>query len=115
MPTLYHWNMPRSIEEESGWLERKTGQRFAGDAAMAAVRLADRIGLWITLNEPFIVTAAPGYAPGIRAPVRCPTTCRRIVRHPGAERHVIRFCQQGANPTRQSRVSTSAIQVLAPS
>jgi len=67
VPTLYHWDLPQSIEDEGGWLERQTAQRFADYAAMAADRLADRIGLWITLNEPFIVTAF-GYALGIHAP-----------------------------------------------
>jgi beta-glucosidase len=36
---------------------------------MAAGRLADRISLWITLNEPFVVTAF-GYGLGIHAPGR---------------------------------------------
>ncbi len=67
VPTLYHWDLPQSVEDEGGWLERQTAQRFADYATIAAERLADRIGLWITLNEPFIVTAF-GYALGIHAP-----------------------------------------------
>jgi len=67
MPTLYHWDLPQPLEDAGGWLSRDTAARFADYAALAAERLADRIPLWITLNEPFIVTAF-GYALGIHAP-----------------------------------------------
>jgi beta-glucosidase len=67
VPTLYHWDLPQPLEDQDGWLSRDTAQRFADYAALAAGRLADRIGLWITLNEPFVVTAF-GYALGIHAP-----------------------------------------------
>jgi len=67
VPTLYHWDLPQPLEDAGGWLSRGTAQRFADYAALAAGRLADRIGLWITLNEPFVVTAF-GYALGIHAP-----------------------------------------------
>jgi beta-glucosidase len=67
VPTLYHWDLPQPLEDEGGWLSRDIGYRFADYASLAAGRLADRIGLWITLNEPFVVTAF-GYALGIHAP-----------------------------------------------
>ena len=67
VPTLYHWDLPQPLEDEGGWLSRDTAARFADYASLAAGRLADRIGLWITLNEPFVVTAF-GYALGIHAP-----------------------------------------------
>ncbi len=67
VPTLYHWDLPQPLEDEGGWLARQTAHRFAGYAAMAAQRLADRVELWITLNEPFVVTAY-GYALGMHAP-----------------------------------------------
>ena len=67
VPTLYHWDLPQPLEDEGGWLSRDTASRFADYATLAAGRLADRIGLWITLNEPFVVTAF-GYALGIHAP-----------------------------------------------
>ena len=67
VPTLYHWDLPQPIEEEGGWLARETAARFAEYAGLAAERLADRIPLWITLNEPFVVTAY-GYALGFHAP-----------------------------------------------
>ena len=67
MPTLYHWDLPQPLEDAGGWMTRDTAYRFADYAAIAAERLADRIPMWITLNEPFIVTAF-GYALGVHAP-----------------------------------------------
>jgi beta-glucosidase len=67
VPTLYHWDLPQPLQDEGGWLARDTAHRFAEYATLAAERLADRIPLWITLNEPFVVTAF-GYALGVHAP-----------------------------------------------
>ena len=67
VPTLFHWDLPQPLEDKGGWLARDTAYRFADYAALAAERLADRIRLWITLNEPFVVMAY-GYALGIHAP-----------------------------------------------
>jgi beta-glucosidase len=70
VPTLFHWDLPQPLEDEQGgWLARDTAQRFAEYAELAAERLADRIPLWITLNEPFVVMAF-GYALGMHAPGR---------------------------------------------
>ena len=55
--------------DDGGWLVRDTAHRFADYAGLAADRLADRIPMWITLNEPFVVMAF-GYALGIHAPGR---------------------------------------------
>jgi beta-glucosidase len=67
VPTLFHWDLPQPLEDQGGWLARDTAHRFAEYAALAAERLADRIPLWITLNEPFVVTSF-GYALGVHAP-----------------------------------------------
>jgi beta-glucosidase len=67
VPTLYHWDLPQPLQEAGGWMARDTAARFAEYAGLAAERLADRIPLWITLNEPFVVTAY-GYALGFHAP-----------------------------------------------
>ncbi len=69
VPTLFHWDLPQPLEDEGGWLTRDTPLRFAEYARLAADRLADRIPMWITLNEPFVVLAY-GYALGIHAPGR---------------------------------------------
>jgi beta-glucosidase len=67
MPTLFHWDLPQPLEDAGGWMTRDTAARFADYASLAAGRLADRIGTWITLNEPFVVMAF-GYALGMHAP-----------------------------------------------
>ena len=67
VPTLFHWDLPQPLEDRGGWLARDTAHRFADYAALAAQRLADRIPLWITLNEPFVVMTF-GYALGKHAP-----------------------------------------------
>ncbi len=69
VPTLFHWDLPQPLEDAGGWLSRDTAQRFADYAALAGGRLSDRISRWITVNEPFVVTAF-GYALGIHAPGR---------------------------------------------
>ena len=86
VPTLYHWDLPQPLEDEGGWLNRDVARRFADYAALAAGRLADRIGMWITLNEPFVVTAF-GYALGMHAPGRAlmlgalPTAHHQLLGH----------------------------------
>jgi beta-glucosidase len=69
VPTLYHWDLPQPLEDEGGWLTRDTAYRFADYVSLAAARLADRVPLWITLNEPVVVTLF-GYGLGIHAPGR---------------------------------------------
>ena len=67
--TLYHWDLPQALEDDGGWLNRETALRFADYAGHVADRLGDRVGAWITLNEPVVVMAS-GYAFGTHAPGR---------------------------------------------
>lgn len=69
VPTLFHWDLPVPLERAGGWMSRTTAYRFADYASIVAARLADRIPLWITLNEPFVLTTF-GYGLGIHAPGR---------------------------------------------
>ncbi|MFI1396994.1 GH1 family beta-glucosidase [Streptomyces sp. NPDC020681] len=66
-PTLYHWDTPVPLDEAGGWLNRDTAARFADYASVVAERLADRVPMWITINEPAEVTLL-GYALGEHAP-----------------------------------------------
>lgn len=69
MATLYHWDLPQPLEDAGGWPVRATAEAFAEYAAIVHERLADRVPLWATLNEPW-VAAYLGYAAGVHAPGR---------------------------------------------
>lgn len=65
--TLYHWDLPEALERGGGWLSRETAQAFADYSAAVAARLGDRVGLWLTHNEPWC-QAFLGYERGYFAP-----------------------------------------------
>ncbi|MFC8277459.1 GH1 family beta-glucosidase [Streptomyces sp. NPDC057271] len=69
VPTLFHWDTPLALEKDGGWLDRATAERFASYASVVADRLADRVPMWITINEPAEVTLL-GYGLGEHAPGR---------------------------------------------
>jgi len=67
--TLYHWDLPQTLEDRGGWPVRDVAAHFADYAAAVYGRLGDRVGTWTTLNEPWCA-AFLGYAAGIHAPGR---------------------------------------------
>jgi beta-glucosidase len=67
--TLYHWDLPQTLEDAGGWPVRDTANRFAEYAALVHDALRDRIRSWTTLNEPWC-SAFLGYAAGHHAPGR---------------------------------------------
>ncbi len=67
MLTLYHWDLPQALEDEGGWTNRETADRFADYAATVYRALGDRVPLWNTLNEPWC-SAFVGYHEGRHAP-----------------------------------------------
>jgi beta-glucosidase len=67
MATLYHWDLPQSLEDAGGWMARDTAERFAEYAALVADRLADRVAHWVPVNEPNVASLL-GYALGMHAP-----------------------------------------------
>jgi beta-glucosidase len=79
--TLYHWDLPQALQEQGGWGERATAERFAEYVAVVAEELGDVIGEWITINEPWVV-AFQGHAYGTKAPgVRDWPTALRASHH----------------------------------
>lgn len=65
--TLYHWELPRALEEKDGWQNSETAAAFSRFAGMMAAHFEGRVSHFITLNEPQIVLKL-GYADGIHAP-----------------------------------------------
>jgi len=79
--TLYHWDLPQSLQDGGGWPARETALRFADYAARVHEALADRVGHWITLNEP-LCSSLLGYAAGVHAPgIRDDGAALRAVHH----------------------------------
>src|SRR5659263_232848 len=65
--TLYHWDLPQALEDRGGWLVRETAEHFADYAMVVHDRLADRVRVWATHNEPWCA-AYLGYGSGRHAP-----------------------------------------------
>jgi beta-glucosidase len=65
--TLFHWDLPLALHEQGGWESPDAPGWFADYATLVAGRLGDRIGSWITLNEPEVVVSH-GYSSGVHAP-----------------------------------------------
>jgi beta-glucosidase len=65
--TLYHWDLPQTLQEVGGWTSRDTAKRFADYAALMADELGDLVTTWVTHNEPWVV-AFLGHAYGVKAP-----------------------------------------------
>jgi len=84
MATLYHWDLPLTLQQHGGWLNRDSAGWF-GDYAQAVYRaLDDRVHLWATLNEPWVV-AVGGHlngdlAPGHRSPAEAALVGHNLLR-----------------------------------
>ncbi|MFF9115014.1 GH1 family beta-glucosidase [Streptomyces massasporeus] len=65
--TLYHWDLPQTLQDRGGWPERDTASAFAEYASAVAGRLGDRVCHWATLNEP-LCSAWIGHLEGKMAP-----------------------------------------------
>jgi beta-glucosidase len=67
--TLFHWDTPQPLEDAGGWTVRATAERFVEFTDTVSARLGDRVGHWITHNEPWVV-AWIGHSWGVHAPGR---------------------------------------------
>ncbi len=67
--TLYHWDLPQTLEDAGGWTVRDTVDRFVEYAVTVHDALGDRVPVWTTLNEPWC-SAFLGYTSGRHAPGR---------------------------------------------
>ncbi|MDP3063939.1 MAG: family 1 glycosylhydrolase, partial [Chloroflexota bacterium] len=67
MVTLYHWDLPQALQDRGGWANRDTARYFSEYAGEVVRRLGDRVRLWATHNEPWVI-AYVGHEEGRHAP-----------------------------------------------
>ena len=79
--TLYHWDLPSSLQDRGGWMNRDIAGWFADYATLVARRFGDRLATIATLNEPWC-TAYVGHLAGRHAPgYRDLRACARAMHH----------------------------------
>jgi len=86
--TLFHWDLPAALDDRGGWLNPDVADWFAEYARVVFAKLDDRVGMWATLNEPWVVTDG-GYlhgalAPGHRSLYEAPIATHNLMRSHGA-------------------------------
>jgi beta-glucosidase len=65
--TLFHWDMPLSLYQRGGWLNREVVEWFGDYTKVVVDALGDRVKHWMTLNEPPVFIAL-GHLHGVHAP-----------------------------------------------
>lgn len=65
--TIYHWDLPQTLDDAGGWPNRDTASRFADYVDLAARSLGDRVSDWSLFNEPSAFCDL-GYLDGTHAP-----------------------------------------------
>ena len=68
--TLNHWDYPQALMEAGGWPNRDSVNWFVDYAQIMFDKLGDRVTMWSTHNEPWVV-AFLGYATAVHAPGIC--------------------------------------------
>lgn len=68
--TLFHYDLPNTIQMEGGWENRETAEAFAEYAEICFKEFGAQVPLWATLNEPkyydYCSYAAGNYPPNVQ-------------------------------------------------
>ncbi|SBT65608.1 broad-specificity cellobiase [Micromonospora sediminicola] len=80
MATLFHWDLPQALQDDGGWENRDTAERFADYADAVFRALGDRVPAWLTINEPKTVVQN-GYIWGHHAPGHRDEAAAYLVAH----------------------------------
>ncbi|MFM5903618.1 MAG: family 1 glycosylhydrolase [Microbacteriaceae bacterium] len=67
LATLYHWDLPQTLQDKGGWANRDIVNAFADYSGAVVAELGDLVKGWATLNEPWC-TSWLGYGIGVHAP-----------------------------------------------
>jgi beta-glucosidase len=65
--TLYHWDLPQTLQDKGGWENRDTAKAFADYAGFTAGKLSDLVKHFMTMNE-MRTFVELGYGNGTHAP-----------------------------------------------
>ncbi|WP_094550661.1 GH1 family beta-glucosidase [Petroclostridium xylanilyticum] len=67
--TLYHWDLPQKLQDIGGWANREVVDYYEQYARYVFKELGDLVPIWITHNEPWVVSFIGNWegrhAPGI--------------------------------------------------
>ncbi len=102
--TLYHWDLPAALDDRGGWLNRDIAEWFADYATILFDKLGDRVPMWATINEPWVIMDG-GYMHGTLAPGHRSAFEAAIVSH-----NILRAHARGVQAFRASS-HTKAAQV----
>uniref|UniRef100_A0A8C8R6Z1 Lactase n=1 Tax=Pelusios castaneus TaxID=367368 RepID=A0A8C8R6Z1_9SAUR len=67
MVTLFHWDLPQALQDLGGWQNESIIDIFANYADFCFATFGDRVKLWITFHEPWVISYA-GYGTGQHPP-----------------------------------------------
>ncbi|KAM9364868.1 lactase/phlorizin hydrolase-like [Pholidichthys leucotaenia] len=65
--TLYHWDLPQTLQDVGGWTNSSIVEAFKDYADFCFSRFGDRVKTWNTFSSPWVVSHA-GYGTGEHAP-----------------------------------------------
>uniref|UniRef100_A0A803T9V7 Lactase n=1 Tax=Anolis carolinensis TaxID=28377 RepID=A0A803T9V7_ANOCA len=67
MVTLFHWDLPQTLQDLGGWQNESIISAFAEYASFCFDTFGDRVKFWITFHEPWVISYA-GYGTGQHPP-----------------------------------------------